>query len=85
MGIGDVKLAGVVGAVLGALSYQALIVGAFAAFLLGAVTGLALFATKRSGRGSAVAFGPFMVAGTLLALFAAVPLAHTYSHLVLQA
>lgn len=85
MGLGDVKLAGVVGGVLGALSYQALVVGAFAAFLLGAVAGLALIATKRSGRRSAVPFGPFMVAGTLLALFAAVPLAHTYSHLVLSA
>jgi leader peptidase (prepilin peptidase)/N-methyltransferase len=85
MGFGDVKLAGLVGAVLAALSFRVLVVGAAAAFLLGAVIGVAIVAAKRGNRRSAVPFGPFMVAGTLVALFFGTPLADTYGRLVLGA
>jgi leader peptidase (prepilin peptidase)/N-methyltransferase len=85
MGFGDVKLAGIVGAVLGALSYKVLLVGAFAAFLLAAVTGLVVIAAQRGTRRTAVPFGPFMVAGSLLALFVGTHIADTYSHLVFRA
>jgi leader peptidase (prepilin peptidase)/N-methyltransferase len=85
MGFGDVKLAGLVGAVLGALSYQALVVGAFAAFVIGAVVGLTVIALRRGNRRSAVPFGPFMVVGSLVALFVGDPVADTYSRLVLRA
>jgi leader peptidase (prepilin peptidase)/N-methyltransferase len=63
MGGGDVKLAGVVGIYLGWLGWSALAVGAFAAFVLGGVFGLALIAFGRAGRRSAIPFGPWMLAG----------------------
>ena len=75
MGLGDVKLAGVIGLVLGYLSWTALVIGAFLGFFLGAVVGVAVIATGRGSRKSAVPFGPFMIAGALLALFLAGPLA----------
>jgi leader peptidase (prepilin peptidase)/N-methyltransferase len=79
MGFGDVKLAGLVGGVLAYLSWAALAVGAFAGFLLGALVGVALMLAGRGGRKTAVPFGPFMVAGALLALFIADPLAALYA------
>jgi leader peptidase (prepilin peptidase) / N-methyltransferase len=79
MGFGDVKLAGLVGGVLAYLSWAALAVGAFAGFLLGALVGVGLMLAGRGGRKSAVPFGPFMVAGALLALFVADPLATLYT------
>jgi leader peptidase (prepilin peptidase)/N-methyltransferase len=82
MGLGDVKLAGVVGAVLGFLSYPALLIGGFAAFLIGGVAGLGLVVLQRASRRSAIPFGPFMVAGALLAIFASAPLAAGYLRLV---
>jgi len=66
MGLGDVKLALLLGAVLGASVIPAF----FIAFLAGSVLGAALIA--RSGRGArktAVPFGPFLAAGALLALW----------------
>jgi leader peptidase (prepilin peptidase)/N-methyltransferase len=82
MGLGDVKLAGVVGAALGFLSYPALVVGAFAAFVLGGLVGVALIALSRASGRTAIPFGPFMVAGALVAIFASAPLAHAYLDLV---
>jgi leader peptidase (prepilin peptidase)/N-methyltransferase len=78
MGFGDVKLAGVLGGLLGYLSWSALVVGAFAGFLFGAVVGAALLATGRCERNNAIPFGPFMVAGALAAMFVAEPLARGY-------
>jgi leader peptidase (prepilin peptidase) / N-methyltransferase len=80
MGFGDVKLAGLVGGVLAYLSWAALAVGAFAGFLLGAFVGVAIMLAGRAGRKTAVPFGPFMVAGALLALFVADPLASLYTN-----
>ena len=58
MGFGDVKLAGVLGAVLGYLSYAVLLIGAFAGFFLGAVLGLVLIISRRGSRKSTIPFGP---------------------------
>lgn len=69
MGFGDVKLAGVIGLVLGYLSWSALLIGAFAAFVLGAVAAVAVLASGAGNRKTALPFGPFMVAGALLALW----------------
>ena len=74
MGFGDVKLAGILGGLLGYLSWSALLIGGFAGFLLGAVVGVAVMASGRGNRKSALPFGPFMIAGTLLAIFAADPI-----------
>lgn len=78
MGFGDVKLAGLLGLYLSWLGWGAWAVGAFAAFLLGGVSGIALMAAGRAGRKSAIPFGPFMLAGALLAVLAGQALADAY-------
>lgn len=65
MGFGDVKLAGVLGLFLGWTGWGALVVGWFAAFLLGGLYGVALLVARRAGRRTAVPFGPWMLAGAL--------------------
>ncbi|NUR99695.1 MAG: prepilin peptidase [Kribbellaceae bacterium] len=82
MGWGAVKLSGLVGGVLAFLSWQAFFVGAFAAFVLGALVGVAVMAFRRGGRKTALPFGPFMIGGVLLAVFAAAPLASWYRALL---
>lgn len=68
MGFGDVKLAGVLGAVLAWSGWAPLIVGAFLGFAYGGVISLGLLVTRRVDRRTRVPFGPFMVAGALTAL-----------------
>ncbi|NEY36793.1 prepilin peptidase [Streptomyces sp. PRKS01-65] len=70
MGFGDVKLALGAGAVLGWYGWAALMLGAVAGLLLGALYGGALVLTRRGGRGTAVPFGPFLIAGALLGVLA---------------
>jgi leader peptidase (prepilin peptidase)/N-methyltransferase len=71
MGLGDVKLAGVLGLFLGWLGWEHLVVGAFAGFLFGGVFGIALLATRRARASTAVPFGPWMLLGAWVAVFAA--------------
>jgi leader peptidase (prepilin peptidase) / N-methyltransferase len=78
MGRGDVKLAGVLGLYLGWLGWDALLVGAFAAFLIGGLAGAALMASRGATGKTAVPFGPYMLLGAFLAIFAAGPLAGWY-------
>lgn len=78
MAFGDVKLAGVLGLYLGWLGYGVLVVGAFGGVLLGGVVGVALMAAGRAGRKSKVPYGPFMVTGALVAVFAGARLSHAY-------
>jgi leader peptidase (prepilin peptidase)/N-methyltransferase len=82
MGLGDVKLAGVLGLFLGHLGLAQLVVGIAAGFLIGGVTGVALLASKRSTRSSAIPFGPYMLAGAWVGVLAGEPLAAGYLHLV---
>lgn len=81
MGFGDVKLAGLIGAMLGWLSYSALLVGAFAAFLLGGLAGIVVIASRRGTGKTPLPFGPFMITAVAVALFAAQPLADSYLRL----
>jgi len=68
MGFGDVKLAGVLGIALGWLGWGPLVVGAFAAFLIGGITGILLIAVRKSGRKTGIPFGPFMFAGAFVGI-----------------
>jgi leader peptidase (prepilin peptidase) / N-methyltransferase len=83
MGFGDVKLAGVLGLYLGWLGWGQLAVGGFLGFLLGGVWGVALLAAGRAGRKSAIPFGPFMLAGALLAVWFGAGLVDAYLDLLL--
>ncbi len=78
MGLGDVKLAPSLGATLGWLSVGVAGIGLFAAFVLGAVVSIVLLLARRVGRRSAVPFGPFLFAGTALAIMVGEPLAQAY-------
>jgi leader peptidase (prepilin peptidase)/N-methyltransferase len=83
MGGGDVKLAPLLGFYLGWLGWGAVAVGALAGFLLGGVVGGMLIALKLASRKSRIPFGPYMLAGAFLAVFAAAPLAGWYTNLLL--
>jgi leader peptidase (prepilin peptidase)/N-methyltransferase len=68
IGWGDVKLSGVLGLYLGWLGVTALVAGLFLGYVLAAVVGLVLLATRRATRRSQIPFGPFLLAGTLIAI-----------------
>lgn len=78
MGLGDVKLAGVLGIYLGWFGWGELFVGAFGAFLLGGIFGALLLVGRRVGRRSSIPFGPWMLAGAWLGIFAGESLAGGY-------
>lgn len=63
MGMGDVKLSGLLGLYLGTIGWGAVVVGWFAAFLLGGLFSVVLLALRRAGRSSRIPFGPWMLAG----------------------
>lgn len=70
MGDGDVRLAPLLGLYLGYLNPGIVPVGLFLGFLLGAVVGVAVMALGRGDRKTALPFGPFLAAGTVIAVFA---------------
>jgi leader peptidase (prepilin peptidase) / N-methyltransferase len=76
MGMGDVKLAGVMGLYLGISVAPAM----FVAFLAGTVGGLAVMARHGAGaRKAGVPFGPFLALGGLVALLVGPELVDLYS------
>jgi len=78
MGIGDVKLAGFLGLVLGSLGLELVAVAAFLGFMLGAVGGAALMAFAGKGRKTVVPFGPFLAAGAGASVFVGAQIADWY-------
>jgi prepilin signal peptidase PulO-like enzyme (type II secretory pathway) len=77
MGFGDVKLAFFMGLFLG---FPQLLVALFLAFLSGAIIGIALMVFKKRGLKSEIPFGPFLVTGTLAALFFGEEVIRWYLH-----
>ena len=65
MGFGDVKLAGLLGLLLGWLSWQHATVAALGTFVLGGVVAAGLLVTRRADRRGEFAYGPVMVASAL--------------------
>lgn len=78
MGMGDVKLAGVLGFYLGFSGWGALAVGAFGAFILGGAVSIVLLALKRASRKSGIPFGPWMLAAAWLGIVVGDPIARAY-------
>jgi leader peptidase (prepilin peptidase) / N-methyltransferase len=70
MSLGDVKLAASLGTLLAWFGWRQLLAGGFAGFLLGGLFAAALLASRRAGRKQPIPFGPFMIAGALLAVVA---------------
>jgi len=64
MGFGDVKLAIFMGLFLG---YPKIIVAFYAAFIFGAIVGIALMIFKKIKKKTQIPFGPFLILGTLIA------------------
>jgi len=77
MGMGDVKLAAVLGVAFGAIGLGDVGVAAAAAVVLGGLGGLVALAMGR-GRKSAIPFGPYLAAGAVVAAFWGPQLAHWY-------
>jgi leader peptidase (prepilin peptidase)/N-methyltransferase len=82
MGYGDVKLAGLLGLYLGWLGWSSVLVGMMSGFVLGSFVGVALMLIQRAGRKTAIPFGPYLLAGALLAPFIAGPIATWYGGLL---
>ena len=78
MGMGDVKLAGLLGLFLGFLGWQAIVVGAFAAFVLGGIFSIVLVAMRRASGKTAVPFGPWMLLGAWLGILFGSDIMGTY-------
>jgi leader peptidase (prepilin peptidase)/N-methyltransferase len=78
MGMGDVKLAGLLGLFLGAKVAVALAVGVLAATVVGAIV-IGRVGVQR-GRKTAIPFGPFLAFGGVVALLAGPAILHAYLH-----
>ena len=78
MGIGDIKLAFLMGLFLG---FPNILVALFLAFSIGAIIGLGLIVSGKKTLKSEVPFGPFLVTGTFIALFFGGQIIHWYLNL----
>jgi len=79
--MGDVKLAALIGLVLGSLGLEYVAVAVGVGVLLGgvgAIFALLLGASRKTG----IPFGPFLAAGAAVATFAAEPIADAYLNLL---
>jgi leader peptidase (prepilin peptidase)/N-methyltransferase len=70
LGFGDVRLAPVIGLALGWLGVRYVLLGFFAANLIGAVLGVSLIAAKKMRRDQQIPYGIFLALGAAFALFA---------------
>lgn len=77
MGMGDVKLTGVIGLVLGSLGLRYVAVAAGVAILLGGIAALVALAAGR-GRKGAIPFGPSLAAGAIATVLVGERLASWY-------
>jgi leader peptidase (prepilin peptidase) / N-methyltransferase len=80
MGFGDVRLAGLVGLATGWLGLGHAFVGLLAAFILGALVGVAAMAIAGAGRKTRIPFGPFLAAGAVVTVLWGSPVAHALFH-----
>jgi len=81
MGMGDVKLAALIGLVLGGLGLRYVAVAAGLGILAGGVGGVVALARGR-GRKDTIPFGPFLAAGAVAATFAGPAVASWYTGLL---
>jgi leader peptidase (prepilin peptidase)/N-methyltransferase len=82
MGMGDVKLAALIGLVLGALGLSYVAVAAGVGIVLGGVGALAALAVMGYGRREHIPFGPFLAGGAAVAALAGPAIAGAYLSLL---
>jgi prepilin signal peptidase PulO-like enzyme (type II secretory pathway) len=70
IGRGDVKLAGVLGLYLGWFGQSTWFTGLLLGFVFGGLVALGLLLTRRASRKTEIPFGPYMMAGALVAILA---------------
>ena len=69
LGDGDVRLSPLLGMYLGWLNPGLALVGLFYGFILGAVIGVLMMIIGKAGRQTQLPFGPFLAAGSIVAIF----------------
>jgi len=80
MGFGDVKLAILMGFLLG---FSNMLVALFFAFFFGAIIGIISIIFKRKNLKSEIPFGPFLIFGTFLAIFSGQEIINWYLNLII--
>ena len=78
MGLGDVKLAPVLGVILGWVGWGPAVVGLACAWFIGGGVALVLLMARRARQGEAVPFGPFLFSGFLVGVLAGSMLMNAY-------
>src|SRR5206468_1892166 len=68
LGLGDVKLLGLLGLLLGWTGWGTLLAGVFLGLLVGSAVAVVLLVARRAGLRTAVPFGPPLLIGAVLAL-----------------
>jgi leader peptidase (prepilin peptidase) / N-methyltransferase len=81
MGMGDVKLAALIGLVLGALGPRYVIVAAGVAILAGGIGAVLLMTLTGASRKAKIPFGPYLAGGAIAAVFLAPAIASWYTSL----
>lgn len=79
LGFGDVRLAPLLGFGLGWFGWRYVVIGFFAANVIGAIIGLALIATKKISHEQPVPYAVFLALGTAVAIFAGPEIAPLFS------
>jgi len=82
MGMGDVKLAALIGLVLGSLGLEYVAVAAGVGVMLGGLGAIVALVLLGASRKTGIPFGPFLAAGAAVATFAAEPIADAYLSLL---
>jgi leader peptidase (prepilin peptidase)/N-methyltransferase len=70
LGLGDVKLAAVLGLILGLAGWPAVVAGVLLPHLINGPIAVVLLVTRRAGRKKALPFGPALLVGALVAVTA---------------
>lgn len=78
MGLGDVKLAVFLGLGLGYLGWWHVALGLFASFVLGGVLAIVLLALRLRDRKGHIPFGPWLAAGSMVAVLVGQPVIDAY-------
>lgn len=81
LGFGDVKLSITLGALLGWFGYPTVIVGVFAAFLIGGLPAAFLMLIRKLKAGMHIPFGPMLLAGTWIGILWGTQLSDLYLQL----